>query len=342
MDDKLIKIFYLSYNKNSSNMDNKLEIINKENKKTVIPKSIDHIEQNLNILLFEIDKTKITKNVKINIIINKKKIPVIPNDLEENYFVLKTSISNNEPIDKIKQYKYYKNYLISKQMPYQKNLRKCFINTLFTSNDSKIIHLLPIIIECYDNNETDNFRKIIIAIQTVNFESIKKIDFESKKDEIINKFTDTNFITEIELENSKDDFDYFICRFNLFLSFIYLTFDEVEKFYELIINQLQVEQLILFLKMINNINLFYVFSFEIIYKIFDKIVKGDKIIPNDVFEICFKLLKENKDKLDLIFIKINEFKKFLNDDLIDNIKSNDYDNKKKNQLILRQLLLLVI
>ena len=330
MDDKLIKIFYLSYNKNSSNMDNKLEIINKENKKTVIPKSIDHIEQNLNILLFEIDKTKITKNVKINIIINKKKIPVIPNDLEENYFVLKTSISNNEPIDKIKQYKYYKNYLISKQMPYQKNLRKCFINTLFTSNDSKIIHLLPIIIECYDNNETDNFRKIIIAIQTVNFESIKKIDFESKKDEIINKFTDTNFITEIELENSKDDFDYFICRFNLFLSFIYLTFDEVEKFYELIINQLQIEQLILFLNMINNINLFYVFSFEIIYKIFDKIVKGDKIIPNDVFEICFKLLKDNKDKLDLIFIKINEFKKFLNDDLIDNIKSNDYDNKKKS------------
>ena len=212
-------------------------------------------------------------------------------------------------------------------MPFGKNLRKCFINTLFSSGDINIINLLPIIIECYDNNETHNFLRIFISLQNINIESIKKSDIESKKEEIINKFTDTNFINEIELLYPKD-FDFFICKLNLFLSIIYLKFDEVDKFYSLLIDDLEIEQLFLFLNIIQKINLFFIFTFEIIDNIFQKFINNNKEIKNIIFEICFKLLKHNKDKLDLIFVKINEFKGYLNNDLINNINSNKFDNKE--------------
>ena len=94
------------------------------------------------------------------------------------------------------------------------------------------------------------------------------------------------------------------CKLNLFLS-INLKFDEVDKFYSLLIYDLEIELLFLFLKIIQNINLFFIFTFEIIDNIFQKIINNNKDIGNKIFEISFKLLKQNKDKLDLIFVKIN-------------------------------------
>ncbi len=282
--------------------------------------------------LCKIDKKIESNKININIIIeftgNKLSVSKPTNVLQENIFLFNIKFYNNNfsQIDIIQQYNIFQKYLEKSNLQiFKSHLRTYFIELLLKNLNIYSNNLSEIFIESLKKDEFENLKQILLKIDDLSFIETKNEGIEELKNLLIELVNNNDFKNTI-----KNDLDYqkIYININILLSITYIKLKEFEKFYQIIYN-LNSEYIEIFLQNIEKRNIFHILNIKELFIILRNINSNNKTIkiPTSVFEYLISLLKDNKEKINLIFNKNNDLYIYLNDDLK---KRNHPPNNQEN------------
>ena len=297
---------------------------NEEKKKLAFQvEKVDEIIYNdllIKVNLFKIDKKIESNKIDITIIIefigNKLSVSKQIKILNENIFIfdIKFFNKNFSKIDLIEEYNKFSDYLETKKLNSMKSILRTYFIDLLSKNldiDSNILY--NILIESLKNEEFENIIQIFFKSENFSFIETKNEGIEELNNLLIELLKNNNFINKIQndLNNQK-----IYININILLSITYVKLKEFEKFYQIIYN-LNVEQIEIFLKKIEKRNIFHILNIKDLFNILRNINSNNKSIkiPTSIFEYLISLLKDNKEKIKLIFHQKNDLYIYLNDDL---------------------------
>ena len=332
-----LNIFFPLKRPKELNIEVTIETQYKENeeiktKKHVVSK-IDEINEDkykIQINLCKIDNEIILNQLKIQISIKIKtdsySSSIKIKELKKNNFLfdvffIKCKIPR---IDEKEKFAIYKKYLQIQNLELidKRNIREIYVELILKQKkniNTKI--LLDTIFEIYQSNEFEILMKIFLEINYLSFDNIN--EKEIKK--LINILEDENFNNKIkQSENSKDIF----FNINLILSILYIKIEKFDKYHEKIFDS-PIEILGKFLEKINEKNIYHNLTINDLLKILKNInsKNKDNQIPTLCFELLISLLKNNQEKINLIFNQKKNLLIYLNDSLRKRMYPKEGDNE---------------
>ena len=301
-------------------------------KKLVISK-IDEINEDkykIQINLCKIDNEIILNQIKLQISIKIKtdsySSSIKIKELKKNNFLfdvffIKCKIPR---IDEKEKFAIYKKYLQIQNLELidKRNITEIYVELILKQKkniNTKI--LLDTIFEIFQSNEFEILMKIFLEINYLSFDNINEKEIEK----LINILEDENFNNKIkQSENSKDIF----FNINLILSILYIKIEKFDKYHEKIFDS-PIEILGKFLEKINEKNIYHNLTINDLLKILKNInsKNKDNQIPTLCFELLISLLKNNQEKINLIFNQKKNLLIYLNDSLRKRMYPKEGDNE---------------